>query len=221
MKKRIRTRLAAMLTALVAVTLIASAGPAMAAIINDGAAGPTPMTFTPKLAAEIEPVEVAPLAVTVPEKAAAPVVEAAAPEKAEAAEPEAAPKVATSVGDKIAVEPVDTSALEDSTYRTEAATVAERITRVSGPATTGNSELAQAQSILAGLVAQHPILKGTTVEFGDARGYQAIAYYQSGRIVISPTHTASLNTILNHEIWHIIDWRDNGRIDWGENVPPR
>jgi hypothetical protein len=24
-----------------------------------------------------------------------------------------------------------------------------------------------------------------------------------------------------HEIWHIIDWRDNGRIDWGENVPPR
>ena len=23
-----------------------------------------------------------------------------------------------------------------------------------------------------------------------------------------------------HEIWHTIDWRDNGVIDWGENVPP-
>ncbi len=78
-----------------------------------------------------------------------------------------------------------------------------------------------AQSILNGLIAKHPILAGVTVEFGDARGYQAIALYQSGRIIISPTHTASLERILNHEVWHIIDWRDNGRIDWGENVPPK
>jgi hypothetical protein len=21
-------------------------------------------------------------------------------------------------------------------------------------------------------------------------------------------------------VWHVIDWRDNGRIDWGESVPP-
>lgn len=83
------------------------------------------------------------------------------------------------------------------------------------------SELSQARSILAGLIAKHPILKGTTVSFGDARGYQAIALYTSGRIIISPSHTASLSRILNHEVWHIIDWRDNGKIDWGENVPPR
>ena len=83
------------------------------------------------------------------------------------------------------------------------------------------SELSQAQSILAGVIAQHPILKGTTVTFGDARGYQAIALYTSGRIIISASHTASLSRILNHEIWHIIDWRDNGTIDWGENVPAR
>ncbi len=89
---------------------------------------------------------------------------------------------------------------------------------VSAPA---GSELAQAQSILAGLIAAHPILKGTTVEIGNAQGYQAVAYYRSGRIVISPTHTASLSRILNHEVWHVIDWRDNGRIDWGENIPPR
>ncbi|MRS12033.1 MAG: hypothetical protein EG823_03055 [Actinobacteria bacterium] len=82
-------------------------------------------------------------------------------------------------------------------------------------------ETAQAQSILAGLIAQYPILAGSTVSFGDAKGSQAIAYYQSGRIVISPTHTASLSRILNHEIWHIIDWRDNGVIDWGESVPPK
>ena len=64
-------------------------------------------------------------------------------------------------------------------------------------------------------------LSGTTVTFGDAKGSQAIAYYKSGRIVISPTHTASLSRILNHEVWHIIDYRDNGVIDWGENVPPK
>ncbi len=58
------------------------------------------------------------------------------------------------------------------------------------------------------------------MSFGDTKGYQAICYYKSGRIVINPNHTASLSRILNHEVWHIIDWRDNGRIDWGENVPP-
>jgi len=50
-------------------------------------------------------------------------------------------------------------------------------------------------------------------------GYQAVCYFKSGRILVSPTHTASLRTIMNHEVWHIIDWRDNGRIDWGEAVP--
>lgn len=82
-------------------------------------------------------------------------------------------------------------------------------------------ELAQAQSILAGLIAKYPILAGASVSIGDASGYQAVAYYKSGRIVISATHTASLTRILNHEVWHIIDWRDNGVIDWGENVPPQ
>jgi hypothetical protein len=102
-----------------------------------------------------------------------------------------------------------------STNRT--ATVASKPTATK-PAT---DELTEAKRILAGLIAKHPILAGTTVSFGDARGYQAIALYTSGRIIISPTHTASLSRILNHEVWHIIDWRDNGSIDWGEQVPPR
>lgn len=93
---------------------------------------------------------------------------------------------------------------------------------VAAPTTTsGSGELGQATSILAAKIRQYPILAGATVEFGDARGYQAISYYRSGRIVISRTHTASLDRIINHEIWHIIDWRDNGRIDWGENIPPK
>lgn len=83
------------------------------------------------------------------------------------------------------------------------------------------SESAQAKAILAGLIAKYPILQGTTVTFGDARGYQAIALYKSGRIIINPAHTTSLSRILNHEVWHVIDWRDNGSIDWGENIPPR
>ena len=90
----------------------------------------------------------------------------------------------------------------------------------SAPAAAPASDLATAQAILRRYIGKYPILSGATVTFGDAKGYQAICYYQSGRIVISPTHTRSLETILGHEIWHIIDWRDNGVIDWGENVPP-
>jgi hypothetical protein len=92
-------------------------------------------------------------------------------------------------------------------------------TTAAAPAPSGD-ELAQAQSILAGYIAKYPILAGSSVTIGDASGYQAVAYYKSGRIVISATHTASLSRIIGHEIWHIIDWRDNGVIDWGENVPP-
>lgn len=83
----------------------------------------------------------------------------------------------------------------------------------------GGGSIAQARAILAAQIARHPILAGSTVSFGDARGYQAIAYYGSGRIVISRSHTASLERIIAHEVWHIIDWRDNGKIDWGENIP--
>ncbi len=30
----------------------------------------------------------------------------------------------------------------------------------------------------------------------------------------------SIEKILAHEVWHVIDWRDNGRLDWGEDLPP-
>ncbi len=91
----------------------------------------------------------------------------------------------------------------------------------SGSTAASSSGGASAQSILASYIAKYPILTGATVSFGDAKGYQAICYYKSGRIVISTSYTRSLQTIIGHEIWHIIDWRDNGVIDWGENVPPR
>lgn len=107
--------------------------------------------------------------------------------------------------------------------KAEAATYKPKATSSPAPArpTASVGGLARAQAILATYVARYPILEGATVTFGDAHGYQAICYYKSGRIVISPTHTASLEKILAHEVWHIIDWRDNGQIDWGEKVPPR
>ncbi len=89
------------------------------------------------------------------------------------------------------------------------------------PAPSQTDKLAQARSILASRIAMYPILRGTTVEFGDTRGNgQAIVYYKSARIIINPNHTVSLQRIIDHEIWHIIDWRDNGQINWGCNVPP-
>lgn len=118
--------------------------------------------------------------------------------------------------------PVATTAPAPSvTTTTRRATAAPAARKASSPtkAKAPASELSQARSILAGLVSKYPILKGSTVEFGNAKGYQAITYYGSGRIVLSKTHTASLSRIVTHEAWHIIDWRDNGRIDWGESVP--
>ena len=114
------------------------------------------------------------------------------------------------------IEPVATSRPSNRSTSTTRSTGSAAATPVSS-----GDELAEAQSILAGLIGRYPILAGASVSIGDASGYQSVAYYKSGRIVISATHTASLSRILNHEVWHIIDWRDNGVIDWGENVPPQ
>jgi hypothetical protein len=81
--------------------------------------------------------------------------------------------------------------------------------------------IATTQSILNELKANYPrYLNAATVQYGTANGYQAICYYTASRIVVNPKHTDTLARILNHEVWHIIDWKDNGRIDWGENIPP-
>jgi len=50
------------------------------------------------------------------------------------------------------------------------------------------------------------------------RRYQAVAYYKSGRILISTSHTSSLDRIIKHECWHIIDWREQRPYRLGENV---
>lgn len=77
----------------------------------------------------------------------------------------------------------------------------------------------EAERLLREQVRLHPALEGTTVEFGDARGHQAISMYTLGRIIIDEHHGVPLERIIEHEVWHVIDWRDNGRIDWGEDVP--
>jgi hypothetical protein len=79
----------------------------------------------------------------------------------------------------------------------------------------------QANKLLADLKSKYRYLDGATVTIGTTpNGEQAIAYYTEGQIVISRTHTVSIDKIVAHEIWHIIDWRDNGRLDWHESVPP-
>lgn len=82
-------------------------------------------------------------------------------------------------------------------------------------------DLRRAQEVLTDLKARYTGLEGVTVQMGETpKNEQAVAYYEDGEIVISPTHTASITDILAHEVWHVIDWRDNGRIDWGESLPP-
>lgn len=105
-----------------------------------------------------------------------------------------------------------TSASEPGSARSDAAANKATILAV---------ETSRANEILSELKQQYQGLDGVTVRMGTTpKREQAVAYYTLDEIVISPTHTASLDEILAHEVWHIIDWRDNGRLDWGENLPP-
>lgn len=82
-------------------------------------------------------------------------------------------------------------------------------------------EKSRADEILGDLKREYRDLDGVTVRMGATpKDEQAVAYYTISEIVISPSHTATLKEILAHEVWHVIDYRDNGRLDWGENLPP-
>lgn len=107
-----------------------------------------------------------------------------------------------------------TTTASTSTVKLTAAQIAAKKRRA--------AKLRRARSVLAALKRKYRHLDGVTVTIGKTPGgYQAVSYYTAGRIVISPKHRASIERILKHEVWHIIDWRDNGRIDWRESVPPR
>lgn len=89
------------------------------------------------------------------------------------------------------------------------------------PALRAVEDEGRARAALASLASRYRHLDGVTVAYGvTPNGEEAVAYYTEGRIVISANHTVDEATILAHEVWHIIDWRDNGVLDWGERVPP-
>ena len=80
----------------------------------------------------------------------------------------------------------------------------------------------RADEVLREIASRYEYLDGVTVRIGSTpNGEEAVAYYTRGEIVISDHRTVDIDRILEHEVWHIIDWRDNGRLDWGENLPPR
>ncbi len=96
------------------------------------------------------------------------------------------------------------------------------------PASTGPArsaaearDLQQAKRVLAKLQKRYRYLDGITLRIDPTpQDRQAVAYYTDGEIVISPDHVATIDKILAHEVWHVIDWRDNGHLDWGEDLPP-
>jgi putative cell wall-binding protein len=81
-----------------------------------------------------------------------------------------------------------------------------------------------AQNKVDAYIARCPILAGSVVSYGsleDTQGNgQAIVYFKSGRIIVYEKHTQTIDKILEHEIYHIYDWRDNGVMNWGEKLPP-
>lgn len=91
-----------------------------------------------------------------------------------------------------------------------------------------SSDLARAQTALQAYINKCPnYLTGATVSI-DASSISAsniaVAYYTSKRIIINPNWDAmtasTLENIVNHETWHILDFAIDSRIDWGEYVPP-
>ncbi len=79
------------------------------------------------------------------------------------------------------------------------------------------SELILAQQILAYQIVRNPILQGAKVYIQDCpNNWQGCAFYESGIIWIDPNHEASLEKIILHECNHIIDWRQDGDIDYND-----
>jgi hypothetical protein len=112
-------------------------------------------------------------------------------------------------------------AIKTAAVKTTAKVTAVKAAAKVASAGAGASDLDTARAVLASLKAKYRYLDGVTVTVGNTPGgYQAVSYYTKGAIVLSPSHTASVERIMKHEIWHIIDWRDNGKIDWRESVPP-
>jgi len=196
---------------LLTAALVAGVAPATASAITET----RPLEVAEKFASALDPAVAAPSAA---EKVGA--ADAAAEAKAAYTTPIAKAKAPLPKPKPVAKAAPRTVRVASSSSSGSSGTAAKPASSTSKPASSGSS-LSRAQSILASRIAKYPILRGATVQFGDTKGNpQGICYYKSGRIIINPNHTRSLEVIIDHEIWHIIDWRDNGQINWGESVPP-
>jgi hypothetical protein len=83
---------------------------------------------------------------------------------------------------------------------------------------TMQSELGAARHLLDLQVLRNPILKGTSIFIKDCpNNWQGCAFYELGIIWIDPDHKAPLEEIVVHECNHIIDWREDGDIDYDDS----
>lgn len=93
-------------------------------------------------------------------------------------------------------------------------TTAYKSTAVKTSSRSSTSELSRARRILARYIARYPILRGVQVYIRDCpNNWQGCAYYKQGVILIDPDHTAPLESIIAHEVQHILDWRSDHDID--------
>jgi len=111
-----------------------------------------------------------------------------------------------------APKPAAVAPAEDSEASALAAKTAKRIT---------DRQTQYAIEVLGRLEKQYKHLDDVSVTLGQTpKGEEAVAYYTGNEIVIDTEHSVGIEKILAHEIWHVIDWRDNGELDWGEDLPP-
>ncbi len=113
--------------------------------------------------------------------------------------------VASLIAKQQAEEAVRKAAEEEAARLAAEAEAAEAKKNGGGYAAASNGG-GDAWAILAGFG-----VEGVSLSYGDTYGYEAIAYYKSGHIVINPNHTTSLYTLIAHEVDHIIAWRQSGQ----------
>jgi hypothetical protein len=78
-------------------------------------------------------------------------------------------------------------------------------------------EQKRAEEILAYYISRYPILQGVRIYVRDCpNNWEGCAYYTKGIILVDPDHRHSLEEIIAHEVKHIIDWREDGKIDYND-----
>lgn len=105
------------------------------------------------------------------------------------------------------------TAVSSSSYTKKSTSSAPSMTREQRIA----YEQRRAEQILSYYIKKYPILAGVKIYVRDCpNNWEGCAYYTKGIILVDPDHKHTLEEIIAHEVRHIIDWREDNKIDYND-----